>query len=83
MLYTPAAEATGLNMSDLANTARAQWLTAQLNSNVIPNLEITAVEAFNFDETPVIKDDVNDLRNDSNAQQLRDLHEADIVVLFT
>ena len=50
VLFTPAAEATGVNMTDLANMARAQWLTAQLNSNVVSTLQIAGVEPFDFEE---------------------------------
>jgi len=93
-LFTPAAEATGLNMTDLANTAKSQWLTAQLNSSVHSNLQIVGVEELNFVENGVPESqtgngfvdsdfDVDRLRDDINAQQLRDQFEADIVMLFT
>lgn len=86
VLYTPAAEATGMNMSDLANTAKGQWVTAQINSNVQPNLEIAGVVPLNFIENSGgnnISQDVQALRNNISAQQLRDQFEADIVLLFT
>lgn len=86
VLYTPNAQATGLNMSDLANTARGQWVTAQINSSVQSNLEIAGVVSLNFVENSGgnnISQDVQALRNNINAQQLRDQYEADIVLLFT
>ncbi len=83
VLYTPAAQATGMNMTDLANTARNQWLNAQINSNVQSNLEIAGVQELNFNETPNLYEDVTNLRDDITAQQLRDQFEADIVLLFT
>ena len=83
VLFTPAAQATGLNMNDLANTARAQWVTAQINSGVQPSLEIAGVVSLNFNETLNIFDDVANFRNNIIAQQLRNLYEADIVLLFT
>ncbi len=86
VLFTPAAEATGMNMTDLANTARGQWLTAQLNSNVVANLVIAGVEELAFDENDGgnnIFQDIQALRNSIDAQQLRDQFEADIVLLFT
>ncbi|MCH7525098.1 MAG: hypothetical protein IIC74_08830 [Bacteroidetes bacterium] len=83
VLFTSAATATGMNMTDLANTARGQWVTAQINSNVQSNLEIAGVVSLNFVETPDISDDITNLRNNITAQQLRDQFEADIVLLFT
>lgn len=50
VLYTPAAYATGMNLTDLAYTAAGQWLTAQINSGVHSNLEIVGVEELNFVE---------------------------------
>lgn len=93
-LYTPAAEATGMNMTDLANTSKSQWLSAQLNSWVGSNLEIAGVERLNFTENGVpesqtgdpgedIDVDVERLRDNTTAQQLRDQYEADLVVMFT
>jgi len=86
VLYTPNAQATGLNMSDLANTARGQWVTAQINSSVQSNLEIAGVVSLSFNENSGgnnISQDVQALRNNITAQQLRDQFEADIVLLFT
>ncbi|MCH7523983.1 MAG: hypothetical protein IIC74_02970 [Bacteroidetes bacterium] len=83
VLYTPAAEASGMNMSDLSNTAIGQWVMASINSAVISGLEIAGIEPFNFVETTNMANDVTDLKNNINAQQLRDQFEADIVLLFT
>ncbi len=94
VLFTPAAEATGMDMTDLANTARGQWITAQLNSNVVSNLVIAGVEELNFIENDDpssstgdgftdIDADVTLLRNNLAAQRLRNQFEADIVLLFT
>ena len=90
-LFTPAAKATGTNLENLANTARAQWSTAQRKSAVRTNLQIVGVKALNFienirdqsDNEIDIQEDVKGLRNDLTAQKLRDQFEADIVMLFT
>jgi hypothetical protein len=82
VLYTPAAYATGMNLTDLAYTAAGQWLTAQINSGVHSNLEIVGVEELNFVEYDY-ETDVKRLRDNTEAQQLRDLFEADLVILFT
>ena len=91
-LFTPAAKATSTNLENLANTARAQWLTAQRNSAVRTNLQIVGVKELNFIETKrnrnqsgfkIIDADADRLKNDVMAQKLRDQFEADIVMLFT
>jgi len=86
VLYTPAAAGTGLNMNDLANTARAQWVSASVNSQVVSSLVLAGVQPFSFIENSDgnnISQDVKDLRDNTQAQQLRDDFEADIVLLFT
>ena len=86
VLFTPAAANTGLNMSDLANTARAQWLSASINSQVVTSLNIVGVQPLNFIENSSdnnISQDVEALRNNIFAQQLRDNFEADLVLLLT
>lgn len=86
VLFTPAAQATGMNMTDLANIARTQWQNTQSNSNGSSDLEIAGVQLLNFIENGGnnnIFQDVNALRDDINAQQLRNQFEADIVILLT
>ena len=86
VLFTPAAEATGMNMNNLANMARGQWLTAQSNSAVQSTLQIAAVRELNFMENindQDIFEDKEDLVNNVQAQQWRDQFEADIVILLT
>uniref|UniRef100_UPI0040483490 T9SS type A sorting domain-containing protein n=3 Tax=Roseivirga sp. TaxID=1964215 RepID=UPI0040483490 len=86
VLYTPAAASTGLNMNDLANTARAQWVSASVNSQVVSTLFLAGVQPLNFVENSngnTIVQDIQALRNNTQAQQFRDSFEADIVLLFT
>ena len=88
VLFTQAAEDTGMDMVSLANSVRADWLTAQANSNVYPTLQIAGVVELDFDENGpnnnrIIEQDLVALETDLTAQQLRDQHEADIVILIT
>ena len=86
VLFTPAARATGMNMNNLANMARGQWLTAQSNSAVQSTLQIAAVQELNFVENindQDIFEDRENLVNNIQAQQWRDQFEADVVILLT
>ncbi len=72
-----------MNLTDLAKTARNQWLTAQINSNVRTNLQIVGVQELDFNETNRIDlFDVDKFRDNLVAQQLRDEFEADLMLLF-
>ena len=86
VLFTPAARTTGMNMNNLANMSRGQWLTAQSNSAVQSTLQIVAVQQLNFvenTEEETIFADINALTNNAQAQQWRDQFEADVVILLT
>ena len=89
VVYTQAAENTGLDMVSVANTAQTQWLAAQNNSNVYTQLEIAAVVETDFveyqgSELPNQANvDVNRLISHVPIQQLRNQYEADVVILLT
>ncbi|UZS00078.1 zinc-dependent metalloprotease [Chondrinema litorale] len=85
-LYTPAALATGLSVTDVVNTAKNQWLSSQINSNVHPLIRIAGYEELNFIENyggNDIGQDATELSNNVTAQQLRDQYQADLVILLT
>jgi hypothetical protein len=83
VLFTPAAQNSGQNINDIVNLSLAQFLAAEVNSSVTVDLQLAGIQSFNFVETDRINGDVQRLRNDATAQQLRNQFEADIVVLLT
>jgi hypothetical protein len=83
VLFTPAAQNTGQNINDVVNLALAQFASAGVNSQVDVSLQLAGIQSLNFTETDNIEVDVNNLRNNITAQQLRNDFEADIVLLLT
>ncbi len=83
VLFTPAAENTGRNINDVVDASMGQFLTASINSSIQASLQLAGVVRFNFNESNDIWGDVQNLRNNIFAQQLRNNFEADLVVLLT
>lgn len=82
VLYTPAVTASGIDVTQLINTARGQWNTAAINSSIQPGINVVHTQEFNL-----IEDDINlDIAlfaTSFTAQNLRNVHNADLVILLT
>ena len=83
VLFTPAAQNTGQNINDVVSLALGQFVSAEINSQATVELRLAGIQSFNFTETGVINFDIQSLRNNVTAQQLRNNFEADIVLLLT
>lgn len=89
VLYTDnalAAEGSLAALNNRVNLAIAQTNQALRNSWIDDSelrIELAGVQPLEFNETQFIRNDINSLTNNLNAQNLRDIFEADIVVLLT
>jgi hypothetical protein len=82
-LYTPNA-AQGRDIEDIITLAVSetnQAYTSSLVNNI--DLSIAHAQELNFNESFNPENDLEDLISDFNVQQLRDTHDADLVVLVT
>jgi hypothetical protein len=83
ILYTPAANSAESDMPGRANLCIADINQIWANSNIYNNLTIASIQPFNFTESSSITADVNSLASNTTVQSLRNLYQAEIVVLFT
>lgn len=85
-LYTDAANNAVSSISNTVTLAINQMNTSLQNSNAFSDLRvnIAGVERLAFAERwNLIREDVEDLSNNTTAHNLRDTHQADLVILLT
>jgi len=83
VLYTPAA-AQGRNISSIVNLAVQETNEAYSNSEISSRrIAVNHIQQFSFNEGSDIGEDINKLISDQSAQNLRNQHQADIVILLT
>ncbi len=86
ILYTSNAEDAVTNIDQTATLAVDQVNTAFRFSDITYDqlhIEIAEIRHFDYTETSSPTDDVNSLKNNSSAQNLRDQYKADLVILLT
>lgn len=85
VLYTDAANSVVTNINNTATLAISQMNDALSNSAVYSNLVMTlaGVERLAFTETSDIITDADNLSINATANNLRNTHEADLVILLT
>src|SRR5690625_7473407 len=82
VLYTPAA-AQGRNISSIVNLAVQETNEAYSNSEISSRrIAVNHIQQFSFNEGSDIGEDINKLISDQSAQNLRNQHQADIVILL-
>lgn len=83
VLYTAAA-AQGRNIQNLVNLALQESNESYSNSQ-ISNMRIAVnhIQQFSFTETSDIGNDLNALKINTNVKNLRNLYNADVVILIT
>lgn len=83
VLYTPAA-AQGRNISSIVNLAVQETNEAYSNSQISNRrVAVSHIQQLNFNEGDDLEVDVNKLIANQTAQNLRNQHDADIVILLT
>lgn len=85
VLYTDAAANAVSSISNTATLAISQINDALRNSNIYSHLSvnIASIQSLNFNESGNIRVDVENFSQDTTAHNLRNAHQADLVVLLT
>jgi hypothetical protein len=90
VLYTPAAAAFGVSITQTVNTALQQYSAARYNSNVTTQVYLAGIVSFDVVEDQTgetggirAENTVNQLAQNLAAQTLRDSYDADVVIMLT
>jgi len=83
VLYTPAVAAKETDIPGKAALAIDQINSINGNSGISHRVSLAGIEPFSFVESGHAGNDLNNLKADPDAQDLREFYEAEIVVLLT
>ena len=83
ILYTPSANSAEPDINGRANLCISDINQIWANSSISNNLTLVSVQPLNFTESSSIGNDINSLAANTTAQNLRNLYQAEIVVLLT